>query len=285
MRYLYLILLLVLTNADKVLAQQIPKLGIVSPLSRDSLAHASGFTMLGESVPNLLSPLLKESDFLASVEKINKARCKVISCNLFFPATIKIAGPSVDENKVIGYADTVLFRAGKAGIKYIILGSSGARSIPLDYSQEKAKNDFVTLCKKLALLAEKYNVTILLENLQSKETNFLSSLKSAAEVVRRVNHPAFKLNADIFHMMRENESPQEIVNAGSLITFCEIAEKEKRSLPGVMGDDFKPYLKALKEINYHGFIFMEGAIEHPETELPLAFKYLSNQLSEVYLSK
>ena len=85
------------------------------------------------------------------------------------------------------------------------------------------------LGKKLATLAQKYNVMITLESLQAAETNFLTSLRSAAEVVRAVDHPNFRLNADIFHMMRGNESPESIVQAGDVLAHCEIAEKEKRS--------------------------------------------------------
>lgn len=86
-------------------------------------------------------------------------------------------------------------------------------------------------------------------------------------------------------MMREGESPDEIIAAGALVAFCEVAEKQNRSLPGVMGDDFKPYLRALHKINYKGFIFIEGSIKNAATEMPVAFKYLSAQIAEVYAEK
>ncbi|MBB4108548.1 sugar phosphate isomerase/epimerase family protein [Pedobacter zeae] len=265
--------------------RQYPRLGIVAGLTQDSLAYASGFKMIGESVPKLLSPTLTDEQFSTNLKKIKAAKCKVLSCNLFYPASIKIAGPEVDEAKVLAYTETVLSRARQAGVRFIVLGSSGARSIPADYGTVKAKSDFVALGKKLAQIAGKYQVTILLENLERTETNFITSLKSAAEVVREIDHPNFRLNADIFHMMREGESPNEIVEAGALIAFSEVAEKQNRSLPGVMGDDFRPYLSALHKINYKGFIFIEGSIKNAATEMPLAFKFLSAQIAEVYGTK
>ncbi|WP_412468319.1 sugar phosphate isomerase/epimerase family protein [Pedobacter sp. KLB.chiD] len=265
--------------------QVYPRLGIVSGLAQDSLAYASGFNIIGESVPRLLSPAVTAEQFDAILKKLRTAKCKVLSCNLFYPSDMKIAGPEVNEAKVLAYTETVLSRAGQAGVKFIVLGSSGARSIPSDYHMGRAKSDFVGLCKKLAQIAGKYKVTILLENLETTETNFITSLKSAAEIVRKVDHPNFRLNADIFHMMREGESPDEIVEAGKLIGFSEVAERENRSLPGVMGDDFKPYLRALHKINYNGFIFIEGSIKNAATEMPLAFKYLSAQIAEVYSEK
>lgn len=262
--------------------KSIPSIGIVTPLEQDSLAYASGFRKLGETVGRILSPSLTEEQFQLNLARIKKAKCKVFLCNVFFPGGIKIAGPSVDEQRVLGYADTVFSRAKRAGIYFIVLGSGGARRIPDGYDAQKAQADFVLLCRKLAIVAGNHGIMIALESLQSSETNFIITLKSAAEVVRAVNHPNFKLNADIFHMMREGESPQSIIDAADVLVYCEIAEKLKRSLPGVMGDDFKPYLRALRNANYKGYIFIEGNTSNPGNDLPLSFNYLTKQLEEVY---
>ncbi|HEX8316057.1 MAG TPA: sugar phosphate isomerase/epimerase [Flavisolibacter sp.] len=265
--------------------EKTPSLGIVAPLEQDSLIYASGFRMLGESVGRMLSPSLSEEQFGANLARIKAAKCNVHICNIFIGGRLKIAGPNVDEARVLGYADTVFSRAQRAGVSMIILGSGGARRVPDGYDQQKAQADFAVLCRKLAAVAQKYKIMIALESLEATETNFLITLKSAADVVRAVNHPAFKLNADIFHMMREGESAQSIIDAGDLLVYCEIAEKEKRSLPGVMGDDFKPYLRALKKVKYTGHIFIEGNTTNPANDIPLSFKYLTKQLEEVYAEK
>ncbi len=273
---------LIIISGFAQMKQPIPELGMVAPLEQDSLVYSAGFRMIGESVGRMLSPSLTEEQFQLNVVRIKKARCKVFMCNIFFPGSIKIAGPDVDEKQVLGYADTVFSRAKMAGIPFIVLGSGGARRIPQGYNVEKAKADFAVLCHKLATIAGKYGVMIAIESLEAKETNFLITLNSAAEIVREVDHPNFKLNADIFHMMREGESPQSILDAADILAYCEIAEKQKRSLPGVQGDDFKPYLRALRKANYTGHIFIEGYTDKPEIEIPLAFKYLTRQLEEVY---
>ena len=120
----------------------IPRFGIVAPIEQDSLIYASGFRMLGESVGKMLSPSLTEEQFQQNLVRIKKAKCKVFLCNIFFPGRIKIAGPDVDESRVLGYADTVFSRAKKAGIPFIILGSGGARRIPEGYDAQKAQADF-----------------------------------------------------------------------------------------------------------------------------------------------
>jgi sugar phosphate isomerase/epimerase len=260
----------------------VPELGIVFRLEQDSLVYATGFRMIGESVGKMLSPTLSEEQFQQNVTRIKNARCKVFLCNIFFPSTMKIAGPEVVETRVLSYADTVLSRAQKAGLSFIVLGSGGSRRIPDGYDAQKAKNDFIQLCKKLAVVAEKYKIIIALEGLQSAETNFLNSVTAAGEIVRGVNHSNFRLNADIFHMLRENESPQSIIDYADVLSHCEIAEKQTRSFPGVMGDDFKPYLRALRKAKFTGKIFIEGNTTNPVNDLPLSFKYLTRQLKEVY---
>jgi sugar phosphate isomerase/epimerase len=260
----------------------VPELGVVFRLEQDSLVYSAGFRTIGESVGRMLSPTLSEDQFQQNVIRIKNARCKVFLCNIFFPSTMKIAGPEVDGTRVLSYADTVLSRAQKAGLSFIVLGSGGSRRIPDGYDAQKAKNDFIQLCKKLAEVAAKYKIIIALEGLQSIETNFLNSVKAAGEIVRGVNHSNFRLNADIFHMMRENESPQSIIDYADVLSHCEIAEKQTRSFPGVMGDDFKPYFRALRKASYTGKIFIEGNTSDPVNDLPLSFNYLTRQLKEVY---
>ncbi|MCZ4222121.1 sugar phosphate isomerase/epimerase family protein [Pedobacter rhodius] len=258
------------------------RLGIVAPIEKDSLIFASGFKMFGESVGKMISPALSEEKFKQNLDLIKKAKGKLYMCNVMFPGQMKIAGPDVIEQTVLTYAEGLFSRAEQAGVGVIILGSGTARRLPDNYDVNKAQADFVSLFKKIAVLAAKHKVKIALENLQSSETNFLTSLKSAAEVVRLVNHPNFRLNADIFHMRREGESPQSIIDAKDLLIHCEIAENEARTLPGIKGDDFKPYLQALKKAKYKGPIFIEANTNFSPSDIALSFKFLTKEIEAVY---
>jgi sugar phosphate isomerase/epimerase len=264
-------------------SQTIPTLGMVESIEQDSLLYAAGFRLLGESVGKMLSPTLTDAQFQQNLKKINSIRCKLYVCNILFPGDLKITGPQVNEKQVLAHVDQVFARAKKAGIPLIVLGSGGSRRLPDGYDYPLAVTNFTALCGKLALVARKHGITIAIESLNRTETNFLNTLAEAAEVVRKVNHPNFRLNADLYHMMKENEPPQHIIDAGKLIVYVELAEKENRTLPGVLGDDFKPYLRALKSIGYQGPIVIEGRSSKLNTEVPLAHEYLTNQLREVFM--
>lgn len=257
-------------------------LGIVAPIEKDSLISASGFRLFGESVGRMISPSLSEEKFKQNLKLIENAKSRLYMCNVMFPGQMKIAGPDVQEQAVLNYTDRLFSRAQQAKVKVIVLGSGAARRLPDGYDVNKATADFILLGKKIAAIAKKYNIKIALENLQSKETNFLNSVRSAANVVRRINHPNFRLNADIFHMRREGELPQSIIDAKNLLIHCEIAEDKERTLPGIMGDDFRPYLKALRTAKYKGPIFVEAGSNYSPAQMAFCYQYLTKQIKEVY---
>lgn len=262
--------------------QQLPEIGIATSIVNDNIVYQSGYRLIGEGVARMVSPRLSEEDFEKNKEKVKAAKCRVYMCNVFFPPDIKIAGKDVDDNKVLAHAKGVFERAGTLGIEAIVLGSGGARKIDDDVNREEAVAKFVVLGRKMADIAQRYNVKIFLENLNSTETNFMTSLTEAAQVVRKINHPNFRLNADIYHMLRENESPQSIIEAGDVISYVEVAEKEGRTRPGVNQENFVPYFKALKTIDYKGKVFIEGKWTDLAREAPLAKKYLEDQLRVAY---
>lgn len=277
-----LIILAFISSGAPVFGQSVPKLGIASTMENDAVLYESGFHLIGESVGKLVSPKLSQDQILQNKSSLKKMRCHVYMCNSFFPGEIKIAGDQVDEQKVLTYADTVFSRASQLSIKAIVLGSGGSRRLTGGYDVQKAEAAFIKLVEKMALLAEPYGVKIFLEALNSTETNFITTLQQAARIVKAVNHPNFRLNADIYHMLKENEPPQHIVDAGDIIEYCEIAEKDERTYPGFKGDDFVPYLKALKKIKYSGHIFIEGRWTDLKIEAPLAKDYLEKQLKLAY---
>lgn len=261
---------------------KLPAIGITASLSSDSLAAASGFTYLEETVRRVLSPNNTIIQFNELVKALQHTKCKVQSCNVFIPGEMKLVGPDVNEARVLGYVDTVMQRARLAGIRIIVLGSGEARKIPPGTDSVAAVKQFITLCRKMAVVAAKYGRTIAMENLNSGETNFINTLAQGNAVVTAINHPNFRLTADIYHMLKENESPESIIAARHVLVHCHIAERDKRTPPGVEGDDFTPYFAALHKIGFQGCIMMECRWTDPATQYKPAYDYLYKQLKTAY---
>ncbi|ASZ14268.1 sugar phosphate isomerase/epimerase [Chitinophaga pendula] len=281
-RFLLLVFVIIASILQSNAQKRYPALGVATSYDNDSVLYAAGFVYIEETVRKLLSPSVEASVFREQVAQLRRSRCKIETCNLFIPAEIKIVGPAVQEERVLGYVDTVMQRARAAGIRLIVLGSGGARKLPDGMTPAEAKPAFIALCRKMAQIAARYDCTIAMENLNSTETNFINTLQEANEVVTAIAHPRFKLTADIYHMLKEGETAASIEKAGANLVHCHIAEREKRTAPGVAGDDFRPYFAALKQIGFKGRIMVESRWGNIAAECGPAIAYLQQQLAAAY---
>jgi len=124
-------------------------------------------------------------------------------------------------------------------------------------------------------------VVVAIEPLNRDETNFINTVAEGAAVVRETGHPNIRLLADIYHMLRENEGPDALVDAGPLLRHVHIAEKDGRTPPGFAGDDFTPYLRALRRAGYAGAISIECRWDDLAAQLPAALKALRDQIARL----
>lgn len=259
------------------------ELGVATEMQNDSVLRAAGFDYLIESTARLLSPRnVTDEQFESLAGKISRSQTMVFACNLFIPGDLKVVGPVVDEDAVLTYVSVVFKRAHAAGIRMIIWGSGGSRGVPPGFDREKAKGQFISIARKIGVLAAQYNVVVALENLNSTECNFITTVHEAADIIRAVDHPNIRLCVDIYHMLKEGESPASILKAKGLVVYCELAEKENRTPPGVKGQDFSPYFEALKKINYSGKFTIESRWDNLKDQAANARSELMRQLKSVY---
>lgn len=254
-----------------------PLMGVCTGLNNREIAEKAGCEFIEEGVSRFLVPDKTEAEFDALLGKLSENKLKVLSCNGFIPATLRLTGPELNHKEALVWAETALRRAGRAGVNYIVFGSGGARKIPEGFGREEARDQFVSLCKAMGPMAKKAGVTIVIEPLNRTETNFINSVLEGADIVKRVNHPNIRLLADIYHMMRESEGPESILEAGKWLRHCHIAEKETRSAPGVKGDDFTPYFAALSRIGYRGAISIESGWKDFGAEIGPAIETMRKQ--------
>jgi len=265
---------------------QKPELGIVMDNSEDSLLYASGYRYVVENVVKYFSPLtVDDATFEKNVQTFSRMKTKIYALNIFMPGDMKLVGPDVNETAIVNYVRGVFARCNRAGIDLIIWGSGGARRVPEGFDKAKAREQFINIARKVAVVAKEYNMRLALENLNSTETNFINTAADALQVVTEVNHPNFRLCVDIYHMLMENEPPAIIESTKKYLIHVDIAEREGRAAPGTRGQDFRPYLKALKKIRYDRLIVLECRWNNMPAEIVQGRTELIRQLDAVYGKK
>jgi sugar phosphate isomerase/epimerase len=254
-----------------------PEFGICAKMSEYRNLSAVGFDFIEEGVNRFLVPDKPDSVFSDILAEQRETGARIVSCNGFFPGHLKIVGDTTMHEELLAWGETTLKRAQMAGMSYIVLGSGKARNVPEGFSREKATQQFIDLCGKLAPVAQKYKIVIVIEPLNSGETNLINTVAEGGRIVEAVNHPNIQLLCDLYHMMREDEPAESIVAYGKYIRHCHIAEKEGRTAPGVEQDDFTPYFAALKKIGYKGGVSIECRWTDMKEQAPSALAYMKQQ--------
>lgn len=254
-------------------------MGIAAPLEKAADLKAEGAEFLTASVGDFLVPDQAEEAFEKNLAKLAISPLPVFACNGFIrPKELHCVGPEANHDAILTWAETSFRRLKKANGTFIVFGSAGARAIPEGWAKEKADAQFVSLLKKLGPLAETHGITVTVEQLQEKECNYINHIAEGAALIRAAGHPRIRMLADLYHMAVMGDTPADLKAAMDVIVHMEIAEKNGRTVPGVNGDDFRPYFHVLREVGYQGSISIEGKWE--KGQVLKAYQEITKQAAE-----
>ncbi|MSU51248.1 MAG: sugar phosphate isomerase/epimerase [Opitutus sp.] len=231
-------------------------------------------------VVNFIAPESPDADFAPRAAALRACGYPMPAANVLLPAALKCSGPDLDYARLDRYAQTVFRRAKEAGISLIVFGSAGARMVPAGFPLAQGFEQYVDLLRQFGPLAEENGVTLVVEPLNRGECNLVNTVLEGAEAVRRANTNGVKLLVDIFHMLRNGESPDDIVKVGPLIRHAHIAENKDRAAPGVNGENFRPFLRALRKTGYNDRLALEPIWTDLPRQVGPAFTELRKQLTD-----
>jgi sugar phosphate isomerase/epimerase len=134
----------------------------------------------------------------------------------------------------------------------------------------------------LAAAAHEHGVALLLEAVNPKETDYMSSVEHAVSICEQINHPGLAVIVDFFHMQWEDQPADTLIRrAGTFLKHVHVAE-DSRVEPGPGALDFRPGFAAMKEIGYQGHVVIECRTLSGDGEkvLPGSVKYLRNLMTQ-----
>ena len=236
-----------------------------------------------EGVQRLLVPEQPDAAFrpppAAALETL-----PIAAANGFLPGDLRSTGPAVDLERLRRYATAAFRRARQVGIGIVVYGSGASRQVDEGFARARAEQQFVEALRTVGPPGAAAGVTVVVEPLNTAECNLINSVTEGAEAVRAAGHPHVMLLADLYHMLRElreDESPDAIERAGALIRHVHVAERAQRTPPGVAGDDFRPFLRALVGTGYAGAYSLECRWRDQLAQAPPGVAELRRQLASV----
>lgn len=205
--------------------------------------------------------------------------------NGFIPGHHRITGPEVNHAKVLEFCDIALERINALGGQVVVLGSGKARNVPEGFSHATALEQFTEFCHDLAPLAQKHNVTVVIEPLNSREDNLINTVAQGSSVVDEVWHPNLQVLADFYHIFADNEPLQNTANAGTRLQHTHLADTG-RITAGLAEEeaDFIGFFRALEAAGYtereRPRCSFEGRIDDITTQAGPMFAFLRERYAQ-----
>ena len=139
----------------------------------------------------------------------------------------------------------------------MVFGSPLQRNLSEGMTREEGL-EFATEVFRAAMprVAER-GVTICMEPLTPKETNFVNTCADAAELIERVAQPHFMLHQDVKAMLSESEPIPALVQQWRGLTRHFHVNDSNLLGPGMGETDYHPILRALQESGYDGWVSVE----------------------------
>lgn len=163
------------------------------------------------------------------------------------------------------------------------LGAVGVIFVPAfngqtDLNHVEGRKVLLEWAPEVADHAQKCKTKLLLEPLNRNETWYVRTLADGAAICRDVNHPAFCLMGDFYHMGIEETSDKGAFLSGApWLDHIHLASRT-RKLPGQDERSYIDGFEGLKMIGYRGFCSFEcGVNGEREVEIPKSVKFLRDQ--------
>ena len=178
---------------------------------------------------------------------------------------INHAERAVRERTIQYLIDLVRF-CGDIGGKLMIFGSPKQRNVVEGLPYDQAFDYTAEAFERVMPACEEHGVTICMEPLSPKETNFCASAAETVRLIDRVAHPNFRLLLDTKAMTEEKEDRPALIRKYAKYLAHYHANDANLEGPGFGEVDFWPIFQALKDIGYTDYVSVEVFVFDPGPE-------------------
>lgn len=252
------------------------QIGCCCTIEDAPIAKAAGFDFIECQVTSLLP---EESDAAVAdiIAQHQASPIPVAAFNVFLPRDLKIVGPTVDMPRIERYVDNALARVHAIGAKIVVFGSGAARDIPEGFARSDARQQTISFLQHVAIPAEQYGITVVIEPLNSKESNTILNVAEGVDLASDVNRPSIRVLADFYHMDEENETLAHLTTYGEWLKHIHVADSG-RGAPGTGDYPYTEFAARLRTIGYDGMVSIECRWQDFATQARPAQEFLRRTL-------
>jgi sugar phosphate isomerase/epimerase len=182
----------------------------------------------------------------------------VSGLHFIFPGGLKMASSDpAERQEVIDYVGTVTDLAHDLEAPIVMIGGGGMRAASAGVDKEQAIDNVCATFRGIGEEAGPKGVIACFEALNRFETQIGRSFSEVCGYLERIGSPAVKLGGDTFHMNIEEPSlAASIEAAGDKLAHLHLPDSH-RLAPGDGHIDFAAVLRALRAIDYRGYVSPE----------------------------
>lgn len=144
------------------------------------------------------------------------------------------------------------------GGSLMVFGSPYQRNLQGGVTREAAMEHAAEVFRMCLDPLAELEVTLCMEPLTPKETDFINTCAEAMELIERVGRPNFRLHQDVKAMLGGESEPPPVLIGRYAPHVAHFHVNDTNLLgPGMGETDFAPILEALRESGYDGWVSVE----------------------------
>jgi sugar phosphate isomerase/epimerase len=144
------------------------------------------------------------------------------------------------------------------GGRVMVIGSPKQRSLLPGVDRDRAMGHAAEVFTSCLDLAANRGVTLAIEPLSKRETDFLNRAADAVELIERIGHPSFRLQLDVKAMSDEEKPiPQIIRESAKHLAHFHVNDPNLLG-PGMGEVSYGPVIAALRAAGYDGWLSVEA---------------------------
>ncbi len=159
--------------------------------------------------------------------------------------------------RTAAYLRKLVHLAADLGGRVLVIGSPKQRNLLPGVSREQAMGYAKEVFEAALEAAIPFRITLALEPLSPKETNFITTAAEAIELIQQIDHPLFRLHLDVKAMSSEERPIPEVIVSSARYLVHFHANDPNLLGPGMGDVRFEPIIAALRQVGYQGYLSVE----------------------------